>query len=479
MTTLALFEARKAARNPLVWIGAALVIAFGVLNAVAYWPSVPEDAEYAYGGLAAFAAFAVLVGAWVGLRDRTSGAETVIASTPLQGRALVAPARMAALACVAVAACTTAFAVTATVSFARGGRALPDPFLVVDGGLYIALAACMGFAIGYLSGSRILSLLAAAVLPGIVFFLQGSQSGSIVESSWLLPNPKLPGRFGPLGYLPDIFPIHAAYLAGAVVALTGCVWVSSGRKESSAAARAGFVVAALGCAVVVASGGWLAVQPKEVHVYGEAPSDWVEIDMPGDYELLRHASKREPTDPADDLASACVEDAVRVCVFPEYGHRLASAIAREAAPLATLAPLDGVPQTIRMMPTAAYTGVNGCIRDGELLVASHTWSVEFEKYESVAEQAFYCAAFGPRGLSNPAANALVAWFDARVSEGLTGDDYVRAVRQGWGRRAAETVGHLADVPVAEVVERLEPIWDETRRRAVTPAELRAALGAAR
>lgn len=480
MTALVLFEARKAVRNPLLWLGAALVVAFAVANAVGYWPSVPEDAEHAYGGLAALSCFTLLVGAWVGLRDRTSGAESVIASTPLRGQALVAPARMAALALVALVVCTIAFAVTATVSFARGGRALPDPFLVLDGGLYVALAACTGFAIGYLTGSRILSLLAAPVLPGIVFFLQGSQSGSIVESSWLLPSPKLPGRFGPLGYLPDVFPIHNAYLAGALLALVGFVWITTGRKESSAAARAGFVAATVGGAVVVASAAWLAVQPKEVHVFGAAPSDWVEIHVPGDYELLTDAARRAPADAGSRLASACVEDGgVRACVFPEFGKRLASAIASEAAPLAALASLEGVPQSIRMVPTADHTGVDECMRNGELLVGSTNWSAEFQKYESVSERAFYCAVYGRRQLVNPAAAALHAWFVVRVSRDAGSDDFTRLVREGWGRRSAEAVAPLADVRVSEVVDRLEPIWDDVRSRDVTLAELREALEGSR
>lgn len=476
MTALALLEARKAARNPLLWLGAALVVAFAVTNSLSYWPSVPEDAEYAYGGLAALAAFALLVGAWVGLRDRTSGAESVLAPTPLRARGLVVPARMAALAFVSVVVCTVAFAAAATVSFVRGGRSLPDPFLVLDGGLYVALAACTGFAIGYRTGSRILALLATPILPGIVFFLQGSQSGSVTESSWLLPNPELPGRFGPLGYLPDVFPIHVAYLAGAVLALTGLVWMSTGRAESSSVARTGFLVAAAGAAVVVASAAWLVVQPKEVHVFGAAPSDWVEIHMPDDYRLLTQASRRTPEDSGAGLASACVEDGgVTACVFPEFGERLAGAIAADAAPLAELSSLEGVPQRIRMIPTAEHTGVNHCMRDGEMLVGSRRWSVEFPEYEPIAEAGFYCAVYGRRQLVNPAANALHAWFVARVSRGHTGDEFVRRVREGWGRPAAETVRPLADLSLAEVVERLEPIWADVRSREATLAELHAAL----
>jgi hypothetical protein len=387
---------------------------------------------------------------------------------------------MTALSLAGAVACALVFAATAIVSFVRGGHGLPDPFLVLDSSLYIALAASGGFAIGYLTGSRILSLLAAPILPGVVFYLQDSQSGRVTEPSWLLISPRLPGRFGPLGFLPDVFSVHSAYLAGGLLALTGAVWIAAGRRESSPAARTGFAVSAVGAVVVVASGAWLAGQPQEVHVFGPAPSDWVEIHSPADYDLLRGVAKNASVSSGPELATDCVGDGgVMACVFPEYGMRLASAIARDAAPLAAFASLEGVPQTIRMVPTADHGGMQECRGGDELLVAGRRWSVEFQKYESVAQAAFYCATYGPRGAVHPVRNALTGWFHARVADGLTGDEYVKAVRQGWGPRAAETVGHLADVPVAEVVERLEPIWDEVRAREATLAELREALGAPR
>ncbi|HEX2296827.1 MAG TPA: hypothetical protein VHN37_16160 [Actinomycetota bacterium] len=478
MTTLARFEARKVLRNPLLWLGAALLFAFGVGNAVSYWPSIPADGEYVHEGLVVLAPFALLVGALLGLRDRTSRAESVLASTPLVARGLVVPARMAALALASVGVCALVFAATALTSFARGGHGYPDVFFVLDAGLYVALAACGGFAIGYVSGSRILSLLAAPILPGMVFYRQGSQSGSIADPSWLLPSPRLPGRFGPLGYLPDIFPVHALYLAGGILALIGIVWVRAGRRESSSAARPGLVATVAGSVVFLAAGGWLAVQPREVHVFGPEPADWVEIHTEADYRRLGRARRDASPDAGRVLATACVETGgIGACVFPEYGTRLAIALAENAAPLAEFASLDGVPQSIRMVPTADHTGIEDCAQGDDLLVGSQRWSVEFQEYEPVAERGFYCAVYGRRQLVNPAANALHAWFAARVTRDHTGREFVRAVRQGWGRRAAEAVGHLADVPVADVVDRLEPIWDDVRTRDASLADLRRALGA--
>jgi hypothetical protein len=476
VTALALFEARKVARNPLLWAGFALLLAFVVLNMNGYWSSVPEDAGYAHEGLVALVPFALLAGAWVGLRDGTTGATRVIESTPLKGRGLLVPARMAALSAVALIACSLVFAATSIVSFARGGRGSPDLFLVLDSGLYVALAACIGFAIGHLTGSRILSLLAAPLLPAFVFYLQGTESGSLTQPSWLLPSPRLPGRFGPLGYLPDIFPVHVAYLVGALLALTGFVWVVVARRDGTRA-RLGVVALATGAAVFLVSAGWLVTQPYEVHVYGSDPSRWVEIHSPRDYDLLPRGRDGAIV-PDERLANECAESGgITACVFPEWGPRLAQSIADDAAPLAAFASLEGIPQTVVMVPTAEHTGIDHCTLDGRLLVGSRRWSTEFETYESLSEAAFYCAVYGRRQLVNPAADALHAWFEAGVSRGLRGEEFVRAVRQGWGRRAAATVGHLADVPVAEVVARLEPVWDDVRARRTTVDELREALGA--
>lgn len=477
MTALVLFEARKAARNPLVWIGAALMFGVATLNAVGYWPSVPDDAGFAYEGLLACAPFVLLVGAWLGLRDRTSGAEQLVASTPYRARGLVVPARMGAVALVAFAACTLGFVATAALSVARGGRGVPDAFLVLDAGLYVALAACGGFAIGYLTGSRILSLLAAPVLPGAVFYLQGVQSGRVTEPSWLLPNPPLPGRFGPLGYLPDVFPMHAAYLAGAVLALVGIVWTVTGRRERSSTTRLGIAAAVTGAVVFVAAGASLAGEPGVVHVFGPSAPDRVEIHSPADYDLLPPTGRL-----ADgifgELATECEEvDGIRACVFPEYGPRLARALAEDASPLAAFRSLDGIPDRVTMVPTSPHSGSDQCTTGDELLVGSWHVSIEFQRYQSLAQAGFYCAVYGPRQISNRAAEVLLhGWFSVRVTRGLTGDAYLTALRRGWGRRATDIVGNLRDVPIAEVVSRLEPIWDEVRARETTLAELRRALG---
>lgn len=476
MTALTLFEARKVARNPLLWAGSLLLLAFAMLNMNGYWSSVPEDAGYAHEGLVALAPFALLAGAWVGLRDRTTGAARVIESTPLKGRGLLVPARIAALSAVALVACSLVFGATAVVSLVRGGRGSPGLFLVLDSGLYVALAAAIGFAIGHLTGSRILSLLAAPLLPAFVFYLQGTESGSLTQPSWLLPSPRLPGRFGPLGYLPDIFPVHVAYLSGALLALTGIMWVVVARRDGTRAPL-GAVTLATGAAVFLVSAGWLVTQPYEVHVYGSDPSQWVEIHSPRDYDLLPRG-RGSAVVPDERLANVCAESGgITACVFPEFGPRLAQAVAEDAAPLAAFASLEGIPHRVMMVPTAEHTGVDHCTPTGELLVGSRRWSTEFQTYQSLSEAGFYCAAYGRRELVNPAADALHAWFTAGISRGLDGREFVRAVRQGWGQRAAATVGHLADVPVAEVVARLEPVWDDVRTREATLDELREALGA--
>lgn len=482
MRSLAWFEARKVARNPLLWLGALLLFALAVLNAWGYWPTVPQDAEYVHEGLVVLAPFALLAGAALGLRDETSGAANVVSSTPLAGRSRIVPARLLAVATVALLSCVVAFAATWTTSIVRGGHGVPDAFLVLDASLYVALAGAAGFGIGRLTGSRIMSLLAAPLLPAFAYFLQGRQTGRVTDPSWLLPSPVVPGYFGPLGYLPDVFAIHSVYLLGGLLVLGGGIWIAVARREGAGSVHVPVAVTIAGSLTVVAAGAWLVTQPFEVHVMSAARSTWVEIHSPRDYDLLPRtgasSSLSRFSGPADRaLATECAEaEGIVACVFPEYGTEFARAVVRDAAPLAEVASLEGIPRKLRMVPVTEESGVNQCAGgDDELLLTSTRWSREFEVFESTGEAAFYCAIYGPRLLDNPAAEPLRAWFSVRVVDGLTGDEYVKTVRQNWGPWSLGIVEHLADVPVAEVVERLEPVWDEVRRRELTRAELRAAL----
>ncbi|MDQ3956713.1 MAG: hypothetical protein M3273_00155 [Actinomycetota bacterium] len=478
MTALALFEARKLALNPLLWAGGALLLTFSWLNAKDYWPVVPEDVRYAFEGVVVLAAFAVLVGAWVGLRDRVNRVEPLIASTPAGQRTLTVPARMAALTGAGMGAYLLVFGSAAAYSLARGGHGRPDVFLALDGGLYVGLAACAGFAIGSLTGSRIVSLLAAPLLPGFNYYLQGKLSGRVVEASWLLPNPTPPPRYGPLGYLPDVLPVHSVYLAGIVVLLVGATWAVSSRRGGGGRPVAAIALAAAGASVFVTAGIWLAEQPSEVYVLGPEPSQWVEMGPGSDsYRDLARLDRQLGAYPDDGSATECATaGGATACVFPEHGGDLARALARDASALVPFSGLDGIPTSVRMVPTSEWTGIKHCDSEGEVLVGSTRWSVEFSRYQSIAQEGFWCALYGPRDRATRAADAVHWWFYLAVGRGLDGNAYLEELRRGgWhpkGEPAARAMGRLS---VEEVVARLAPIWDELRRGKVSLDELMSAM----
>jgi hypothetical protein len=475
--TLALFEAKKVLRNPLLWLGAALLGAFSWLNAREFWPLIPDDIGFAYQGVVVLAAFALLVGAWVGLRDRTSGAEGVLASTPLRQRGLVVPARMAALAASGCAVFLLVSGAVAAVSWARGGHGAPDAYLVADGALYVALAACTGFAIGHLTGSRIVSLLAAPLLPGAAFYLQGKMSGRLTDPVWALPNPQLPPRFGPLGYLPDVLPVHAAYLAAGVLGLVGIVWFVTGRRERAGSVRLPLAAAITGAAGFVACGAWLSVQPLQVYVVGPDASQQAPMTSSDDYRDFKRRSRAPGAYPDDGAASECArERGIEVCIYPEHGPEAARRLAAEASAVAPFVGLEGVHDTIRMVPATGYSYPPACSREDDYLLGSGRWNSDFWKYNSLARNVFLCAVNGPRLLTNRAADVLQAWFDVRVLFGRTGDEYVRAARRHRpGARGLETLLRMEPLSVEEVVRRIGPVWGEIRSDELTLDELDAAL----
>lgn len=477
MTALALFEAKKILRNPLLWLGAGLLGAFSWLNAREFWPLIPDDVAFAYQGVVVLAAFAMLVGAWVGLRDRTSGADGVLACTPLRQRGLVVPARMAALAAGGFAAFLLVAGTAAAVSWARGGHGAPDAFLVADGGLYVGLAACTGFAIGHLTGSRISALLAAPLLPGLVFYLQGQLDGRVNDPKWALPNPQVPERFGPLGYVPDIFPVHAGYLAAAALGLAGIVWFVTARREGSGSVRLALGVAIGGVAAFCLCGAWLSVQPVHMNVVGTDPARWTPMTPRDDFQEIRR-SARAPGAYADDgTATECAsERGIEVCIYPEHGSAVARRLAQEAAAIAPFLGLEGVHDSIRMVPATDYWYPPACSREDDYLLGSRRWNADFWKYDSPARNLFHCAAYAGRTVTNRAADVMLAWFDVRVLFERTGDAYVRGVRRhGFGERTRALVLQMEPLSIEEVVRRVEPVWDELRARELTVRELEAAL----
>jgi hypothetical protein len=65
-------EARHLARSPLLWLGLALAAAFAALELLTVWPALAGDDLLAYRAGFVVGGGALLAGAWLGLRDRTT-----------------------------------------------------------------------------------------------------------------------------------------------------------------------------------------------------------------------------------------------------------------------------------------------------------------------------------------------------------------------------------------------------------------------
>jgi hypothetical protein len=478
MTALALFECKKVARNPILWIGALLMFAFAWANARSYWPVIPNDARFAYEGVTVLAACALLIGAWVGLRDRVTGAEVLVASTPIAQRSLVIPARIIALSAISLLSYGAVLAAVTSESALRGGRGVPDLYLALDGGLYVALASCTGFGIGYLTGSRILSLLATPLLPGVNFYLAGRLSDLEGQGAWIIPNPRTVPRFAHLGYLPDVLPTRVVYLGALIVFVTAVLmWVAARRSATRKILLISVAMAVTGGATFLATGAWLSTQPSRVFVLGPEPSQWLYPDgSHGFYNKLARAQRSIGSYPDDGSASECVtESGMTVCVLPEYGRRLAEVILNDAAKLTPFAGLEGIPTKIRMIPTSYTTGTDACATGtDDFLIPSANWTNEsdLDLYPIVSSEAFYCAVYGPKQSSNPAPRAVETWQRIRVAYERTGPEYLDELESGGSggriRPAASAMGRL---PVEEVVSRLRPIWNDLRSGKVKLHEL--------
>jgi hypothetical protein len=150
-------ETRHLVRSPLLWTGFVLA-AYG-----GGWGLAVEDLDVvAYQNGFLVSAGATWAGAWLGLRDRATGAADLLAVTP------TAPwwlwrARLIALALAGAAVFALFFGAVLAVSAIRGGRGVPDLRLLGDGALAVVLSGLVGVAVGRLSGSRLVAVLAGAV----------------------------------------------------------------------------------------------------------------------------------------------------------------------------------------------------------------------------------------------------------------------------------------------------------------------------
>jgi hypothetical protein len=148
MKAVARIEARHLVRSPLLWLGVALAAALTALEMSWFLPALAGDDLLAYtaGGLP-LGAGALLAGAWLGLRDRVSGAADLVAVTPTAPWRLWR-ARLVGVAAAAVGMFAVGFAVALAVSAARGGRGTPDLRLLADGALALVLGGWVGVTVG-------------------------------------------------------------------------------------------------------------------------------------------------------------------------------------------------------------------------------------------------------------------------------------------------------------------------------------------
>jgi hypothetical protein len=339
---VARIEARHLAQSPLLWTGVALAAWSTALTFRSEWPALASAALNAYVNGFLISAGAVWAGAWLGLRDRVSGAADLVAVTPTTPQRLWW-ARLASVAGVAAGAFALLYAATLAVSAATGGRGTPDLRLLADGALAVVLSALVGMTVGRLSGSR-----TVAVLAGPVWFLacmvSGDPWGHRLSPALL--------QLGPdsveFGFVPDPLWPHLGYLLGLVLLVATGLLTLVARGGGQRPRLAPVLVAALaGLALVGAGGARLVALPETLIVLGPDPADW---KPPAEAEAILNGPSFAYPD--DGRASSCAGDAaLTTCVYPDYRPALAQRVNGVVQPVARLlAGLPGVPTRIRMVP---------------------------------------------------------------------------------------------------------------------------------
>jgi hypothetical protein len=437
--TLALFEARRQARSPILWLGVVLVIWGGTFDNTVITPMLEGDDLRAHDAAIWLVCFAALAAGWLGLRDRRTGAEALVAVTPADGKATVVPARIAAV----VASCFGGFALVfgtaLAISAVRGGQGTPDPRLYLDGALLVALGGSIGYALGYLTGSRIVCLLAGPGLPAVYTlvtygsdFSNAGEHG-FTDASWLLPAGYEPPRSVTLGFLPDIWNGHIAWLLALVLLVCGGVALVAAWRAGARRALAVSIVAVVVAGVLALSSGvWLNSQPSSV-----APAT-------GLY-------------PDDGRATTCVtRDGFEACVYPEFGEdfaaELAAAYGRQAS---VLRGLEGVPTRGRMVPASQGRPVP-CSPDEVLYAETPDASVVVIEFSLLS--CAWADPFAQRGW--PAREAVRIWLASQMEpETVTWPDSGEVHGQG---DVVRTAFAMAEMPPDDVRAALARVWDELR-----------------
>jgi len=298
MSGILRIEARHLARSPLLWLGVALAVWPTALSFRMEWPTLSFGALVAYQNGFLIGAGAVWAGAWLGLRDRVSGAADLVTVTPTAPWRLWR-ARLASIAAVAAGAFALLSAATLAVLAADGGRGTPDLRLLADGALAVVLSGLVGVAVGRLSGSRLV-----AVLAGPVWFLlcmfaadPGFSPAHRLAPSLLQEGPPSVE----FGFVPDPFWPHLGYLFGLVllvgVGLLALVARGSGQRPLLAPVLAAVVA---GLVLVGVGGARLVALPETLVMLGPDRADWKT-----DAEAHRVLADPSFAYPDDGRATAC------------------------------------------------------------------------------------------------------------------------------------------------------------------------------
>jgi hypothetical protein len=489
MTAVFGIEARHLARSPLLWLGFGLALALVTLTQVPdrAWPMLAGDDLLAYQTGFWVSGGTMLAGAWLGLRDRTSGAADLVAVTPTAPWRLVG-ARLAAVAVVAIGVLAVAFASALAVSASRGGRGIPDLRLLADGALAVTLGGWVGMAIGWCSGSRMLSVLAAPVWGAACQIVGTWPSGLGAPPSLaverLSPLLGLTEHSAEFGFLPDPLWPHLGYLLGLVLLAGVGLLALAARGGGQPPPVVPLLAAMLAGVVLVTAGGvGLVTLPRWLVVLGPDRADWkpaTEVSAIDD---------RSWTYPDDGHASSCAGDAtLTACVYPAYGQRLAEEIHGAMGPVAELfAGLPGVPTRARMVPTQTF--VHSACRGSEVQIGEPRVREISGNDNDLGYVDFYLrCALGERNWGgagdvderlSEAADVVKTW--ALVASGtMSGEELRRVLAEHSGfpvtvnsfsSELAAAAWAMAGLPTAQVRAELAPLWDRLRAGTLPVAEL--------
>jgi hypothetical protein len=486
MTALARIEARHLARSPLLWIGLALALPLLYLELSSFWPALAGDDWLAHFFVPVLGGGALLAGAWLALRDRATGAADLVAVTPTAPWRLQ-QTRLASVAAVAAGVFAVLFAAALALSAVRGGRGTPDLRLLADGMLAMVLSGWVGVAVGRLSRSRMVSVLAAPVWAAVCLVGPMVLSESDLPVQRLLPALSTEKRSAVFGFLPDALWPHLGYLAGVVLLLGVLLLAVAARGGAQRPPLAPMLAAGLaGLLLVAVSGARLVALPDLEVVVGPGAAD------------RRPASVVQPSldasfvYPPDDHARSCAGDpTLTVCVYPAYGEGLASFIRAGMDPVARLvAGLPGAPTRARMVPSELWRGTcNGA----EVQVPEQAGRSAGQRGMGASRKSHWASiymgcALGARvldptdtGAEAPtrARRAVELW--ALLASGVvTTQELDRALRTEEAGGALGSV-HPWDVaplalamtrmPAGQVRAELAPVWDRLRAGALPVSEL--------